>query len=179
VDGGFVSDALDVAQGEYVLPSLAGPWGSLRERTLRNDGGLYVPLGQGIVWSGPLLAQETVSAGETLRLRQRFHSSRPLVRDLAVSLRLVGYAADGFTWEWAALDEAFGVPAMGGIPTLKWIAGSSVLDPHRLVVDPGAPAGQQIGLIVVLYDVFSNRPLPVLDERLPAAAAWRTGSVAP
>ena len=84
--------------------------GLLRILYLLNDGGLYVPLGQGIVWSGPLLAQETVNAGETLRLRQRFHSSRPLVRDLAVSLRLVGYAADGFTWEWAALDEAFGVP---------------------------------------------------------------------
>ena len=100
-----------------------------------------------------------------------------MLRDLATSVRLVGYEADGFHWAWAHLDEAFGVPAMGGIPTLKWIAGSQVYDPHRLTVAETAVTGQTTGILLTLYDTFTNQPLPLLDERFTPATAWRNHQI--
>jgi hypothetical protein len=101
---------------------------------------------------------------ERLALPQILHSTRPVQRDLVVSVRLIGYEEDGFHWAWWDLDD--GVPAMGAIPTLKWIGGSTVRDPHWLRVDPAAQPGQQVGGIVRLYDAFTERPLPLLDERI-------------
>jgi hypothetical protein len=59
-----------------------------------------------------------------------------------------------------------GVPAMGAIPTLKWVGGSEVVSPYRLEVGETAVSGQTIGGFVRFYDAFTNEPLPILDERL-------------
>jgi hypothetical protein len=40
-----------------------------------------------------------------------------------------------------------------------------------LSIPDGAAPGQVIGTLV-LYDAFTGRTLPVLDERLAAAAPW-------
>ena len=61
---------------------------------------------------------------------------------------------------------------MGAIPTLKWIGGSQVRSPHFVTVDENAPGGQQIGGALNLYDAFTGRPLPILDERLTAEYGW-------
>jgi hypothetical protein len=52
------------------------------------------------------------------------------------------------------------VPALGAIPTLKWIRGSRVLDRH--VFQPNAAI---VDTNVVVYDSATRTPLPVLDER--------------
>ena len=92
------------------------------------------------------------------------------MRDYAISVRLMGFEEDGYHWAWWDLDD--GIPAMGAIPTLKWIEGSQVRSPHFLTVDEAAPPGQQIGAALNLYDAFTNRVLPILDERITADFAW-------
>jgi len=106
-------------------------------------------------------------------------------------------AEDNFTWAWCDLVD--GIPAMGGIPTLKWIHGSQVQSPRSVIFPPrtdpatfsdfcqsdkpapGAPIlfvdnaaipGQTISGILRLYDAFTNQPLPILDERVTAVTSW-------
>jgi hypothetical protein len=181
---------------------LLAPWGLPKEHWViptPPDGQSYVPLGQGIVWIGSSFGNEpnTLSPAEQLALPVQFISGRPLLRDYVVSTRLVGYAEDNFTWTWCDLVD--GIPAMGGIPTLKWIHGSQVQSPRTIVFPartepasftgfcqsekpaPGAPIlyvdnsatnGQTAGGLLVLYDAFTNRPLPILDERITASSSW-------
>ncbi len=200
---GYVTEVRD--NGDATLPSLTGPWGvsSGQWAVSSEQRQHYVPLGQGIVWTGDPIAQSRgvptanlpISKSHSSPLPQHFTAIRPLWRDYVVSTRLVGYEADGFRWAWCDLVDY--VPAMGAIPTLKWIAGSSVTSPH--LVDytqdsptyetycqsvkpvPGAPVlvvsdtavpGQSVGGMVTLYDAFTQRPLPILDERITAQFPW-------
>jgi hypothetical protein len=129
------------------------------------DSEYYVPLGEGIVWTGaPQLSSIRLSPGEEDALTQHFVAARPLQQDLVVSVRLIGYEADGVHWDWWDLQD--NVPALGAIPSLKWIEGSRVRDPHFVTVSPGATIGQTLGGLVTLYDAFTQRPLPILDERV-------------
>ncbi|WP_420631903.1 protein O-mannosyl-transferase family [Candidatus Leptofilum sp.] len=159
----------------------------------------YVPLGQGIVWTGGSLSdlQTAVSPDQQFAMPIQFINGRPLLRDYVISTRLVGYEEDNFTWAWCDLVD--GVPAMGGIPTLKWIGGSQVQSPRTIIFPPhtepanftdfcqsekpapGAPIlyvdnratdSQTVGGLLILYDAFTNRPLPILDERITAVTSW-------
>jgi hypothetical protein len=129
------------------------------------DSEQYLPFGSGIIYLGATPDHGDSPPGN---LRLHFAASAPIQRDYVVSASLIGLNPDR-TWAWQDLDD--GVPAMGAIPTLKWIAGSRVTDPHRLAVPPDAPPGPVIGTLI-LYDAFTGRPLPLLDERLAAAAPW-------
>lgn len=162
---GYLTEVRDGADAS--LPPWTGAWGLQRTAGLpAQPGQHYVALGQGLVWLGEQALDDVSSPqpGERLFLPQHFAASRPVQRDLVVSVRLVGYEADGFHWAWWALDD--GVPALGAIPTLKWIAGSRVWDPHWLVVADQATPVQQLGGLVRLYDAFTGAPLPILDERI-------------
>jgi hypothetical protein len=159
---GYVTE-IDAGGG---IPKLLGAWGVTGEPWVPPTDSTthYVPLGQGIVWTGGMMAETAVTPGESLTLRQEFAAGAPITSDLVTSVRLIGYEADGFHWAWWDLSD--GVPALGAIPTLKWIAGSQVNDPHFVTVNPDAPAGQTVGATVRLYDAFTNRPVPILDERI-------------
>jgi hypothetical protein len=89
---------------------------------------------------------------------------------LVVSVRLVGFEEDGFHWAWWDLNDS--VPALGAIPTLKWIGGSTVYDPHVVTVDGAAVPGQTVGGLLVVYDAFTGRPLPILDEGISQQTTW-------
>lgn len=170
---GYHTEVVDPDSGHFELPAWNGPWGLTRQRsTLRNRApSFYVPFAEGIVWSGGKLEQEQLALSQPgLSINPLWRSSRPISRDLVVSVRLIGYQADGFHWAW--LDSSDGVPAMGAIPTLKWIEGSTVRDRHRLRVQPQAQPGQQVGAILVIYDAFTGRPLPILDERIQQQWPW-------
>ena len=173
LDGYWTIVVDDAAIDALALPPYRGPWG-VPVRQWRfprgQDGGHYVPLGQGIVWTGGTLNGLSVAAGESLTLNQEFRSGRPVNRDLVVSVRLIGLEPDGFHWAWWDLQDA--VPAMGGIPTLKWVEGSLVRSPHRVTVSPDAPPGQTLTGALTLYDSFTRRPLPILDERITAGQPW-------
>ncbi len=124
----------------------------------------YIPFGDGIVYLG----YGDFAPSPPSEFRLTFGASRPVLRDYTISASLIGLNDDE-TWAWQDLDD--GIPAMGAIPTLKWIAGSRVVDPHELTVPPEARAGRVIGTLII-YDAFSGWTLPVLDERLAAAAPW-------
>ncbi len=156
VEGGWVTavhDNLDtITVGQRVFKREREQW--------------YVPFGQGIVWIGdPALPQPPSTLSS-----HHFLSSRPVLRDLVVSMRLIGYEEDRFHWAWWTLDDS--VPAMGAIPTLKWIAGSRVRSPHFTPRSPLAVDGQPIGGALMLYDAFTERPLPILDNRITAQYQW-------
>ena len=173
LEGYWTTAVDDAAIAALALPPYRGPWGvPVREwRFPRGqDGGHYVPLGQGIVWTGGTLNGQVAARGDSFTLAQQFHSSRPINRDLVVSVRLIGLEPDGFHWAWWDLQDS--VPAMGAIPTLKWVEGSAVRSPHRVTVAADAPPGQMLTGALTLYDAFTNRPLPILDERITAGQPW-------
>jgi hypothetical protein len=97
-----------------------------------------------------------------------------LQRDYIISTSLTGVNADG-RWAWRDLHDT--VPALGAIPTLKWIRGSSVLDPHRVNVPVEAPDVPVVGSLL-MYDHFTQRSLPNLDERYGPVVELGTWRVA-
>ncbi len=121
----------------------------------------YVPLGDAMVLTAFDMARAELDPGSRLVLRLRLVGQRPLERDYIVSAALTGLNPDG-SWAWR--DAGDGVPALGAIPTLKWIRGSAVLDLHRLTVPAEASEGPVLGSFSV-YDHFTQRLLPPLDKR--------------
>ncbi len=80
-------------------------------------------------------------------------SLRPLVNDYIVSMRIEGNGL------YRTHD---GVPALGAVPTLKWIRDSRVTDRHPFEL--GEYRGPLRGSVVI-YDSVNQLPLPPLDER--------------
>lgn len=193
---GYITETQD---NPTAVPLLSGPWGIVTAWWPPDDQHwpYYVPLADGLVWMGESLTAGygPFTKGNTYAWPQRFTTNRPILRDYVVSTRLVGYEADGFHWAWCDLVDY--VPAMGAIPTLKWIAGEHITSPHlidytqesptyeaycqSLKPAPGAPLlavagqavpGQAVGGTLVVYEAFSQRPLPILDERLTGQFSW-------
>ena len=165
---GYITEVDSITDGRYIPDSLISAWG-FNEETWSpspNSTQHYVPLGQGIVWTGDLLT----NIDSPILLPQHFAASYPLTQDLVISTRLIGYEEDGYHWAWTDQNDA--VPAMGAIPTLKWIAGSEIRSPHFLTVSDNATPDQTIGATLRLYDAFTNRPLPILDERITNENPW-------
>jgi hypothetical protein len=132
----------------------------------------YVPFGDAMVLTRASGPPADLEPGAEATLSLRFHSQRSLERDYIVSTSLTGLNDDG-TWAWRASHDT--VPALGAIPTLKWIRGSSVLDPHRMDVPPDAPDVPVVGSLLI-YDHFTQRSLPSLDARQAPAVdlgMWR------
>jgi 4-amino-4-deoxy-L-arabinose transferase-like glycosyltransferase len=117
----------------------------------------YVPLGGKMAFVG--MQSPTVGhPGQTLWLRPHFLALQPLTTDDTVSVGLQRRDPD---WE----IKTDGTPALGAIPTLKWVRGWLVSDPHPLQLPANAPYGAASQTLSV-YDAFTLEPLIVLDERL-------------
>ncbi|HEY1408989.1 MAG TPA: hypothetical protein VF434_08610, partial [Promineifilum sp.] len=173
-DGTYSTQVIDDEAIETPeLPAYRGPWGvpvTRWEFPRGRDGGHYVPLGQGIVWMGETLNGLVLNPGQSLVVDQELRSSRPINRDHVVSVRLIGLEPESDQWAWWDLQDS--IPAMGAIPTLKWIRGSFVRSPHRLTVNEAAPPEQELTGALTLYDAFTNRPLPILDDRIRDVNPW-------
>jgi len=96
--------------------------------------------------------------GDTVRVKLRLVAKKPILHDYVVSVRLTDEAG-------RLLSQDDTVPALGAIPTLKWIRGSSIADVHFVPVPIGAQAGT-LRLSLIVYDAFTMQPLGVLDDRL-------------
>jgi hypothetical protein len=132
----------------------------------------YVPFGDAMILISAGGPTDDLEPGTEATLALRFRAQRPLQRDYIVSTSLTGLNADG-TWAWRSAHDT--VPALGAIPTLKWIRGSLVLDPHRMDVPEDTSAVPVVGSLLV-YDHFTQRSLPNLDERLESVVeigTWR------
>ncbi len=140
--------------------ALFGPWGISVGHRLRlpmpSTDERYICLGGEML----LVRAEyptALHAGSPLRAKMTFVGTKPITHDYSVSLSFTDEAS-----AWRTQHD--GTPALGAIPTLKWIRGITVWDEHDLVLPPDA-AGRGV-LRLTVYDAFTMRPLPILDERL-------------
>lgn len=135
----------------------------------------YVPFGDSLVLTDLDGPAGDLHPGQDVILGLRFLSRRPLERDYIISTALMGINPDG-TWAWRVDDDS--VPALGAIPTLKWIHSSTVFDLHHLTIPSDAPQLPAEGSLVI-YDHFTQAPLSPLDERLrlPPAVSLNTWAV--
>jgi hypothetical protein len=160
---------------DFRLRAWFGPWGLLNEREWAPEppsaDSRYVPLGQGVILTGVSgWNQRPLAPGQRRTIAAHFLGRQPIAEDLVSSIRLIGLAPDGVTWLWWDLEDS--VPAIGAIPTLKWVAGSAVRDPHFLEVAASASPGQPVLATLRLYDAFTGRPAPILDEGIAQRAPW-------
>lgn len=163
---GYITLALDVPSGTQEMSlvllepdgtplSRRGAWGlplpsglSLYARRQ----GTYVPFGGKLALVGAQVSQVGPNGG-TMRVRLCFLGQQPIVDDYIVT---VG---------GPFLASSDSVPALGAIPTFKWVRGSLVSDVHLLA----GPGTGHLGPVTVgVYDAFTGRALPPLDERIVA-----------
>jgi hypothetical protein len=107
------------------------------------DGELYVPFGGRMVLMEMHLRESATDAIVDLH----WTAARRLTDDYIVSVRVGGAAHDG-------------VPALGALPTLKWMRGQRIEDRHPVPLVDGHRGG-----VIVVYDSVSRLDLPILDER--------------
>jgi hypothetical protein len=169
-DGEYATVAADVARAPSGLALIDGevarrwnaflagpvPWPRPRE------GERYGPFGDVAVLQACGLTPAQLRTGRTATLGLVFRAARPIERDYIVSAALTGSNPDG-TWAWREAYDT--VPALITIPTLKWIRGSVIFDPHPVTVPADATPLVASGSMAI-YDHFTQAPLPALDERL-------------
>ena len=115
----------------------------------------YLPFGGKLALIG-VRAADLWRAGEQERVALRFLGLRPIVTDNVISVSVRdNLMIDG---------PSDSVPAIGAMPTFKWIRGSQVVDAHLIPVR--ADARGQALLMLGIYDAFTGRALPPLDERI-------------
>jgi hypothetical protein len=143
-------------QGTEPLPA-RGAWGIPRATSQPlPDPGSGTP--RYVAFGGKLALIGVRTGGWTTRDHGRialcFLALRPIVRDYIISVGVLGSAVTD-----APSD---GVPAIGAIPTFKWIRSSLVNDVHLIYVQGGGEAELTLGV----YDAFTTTALPPLDERI-------------
>lgn len=101
-----------------------------------------------------LAASSVARHGDQLVVDLEWQAGAAYRSDYTVSVQARG---DG----WSAQDD--GTPALGAIPTLKWLPGMRIRDRHRVALPPGVPPDAPYRVTVGVYDAFSLEPLPVTD----------------
>lgn len=141
--------------------ALLGPWNLPRGQRLilpmPRAKSRYVPLGGEMVLVGSDFGEKALP-DQDYQVILHFLSLAPLTHDYVVAPSLTE-----ITGAWRAGDDS--VPALGGIPTLKWLRGWDIEDVHRIPV-PGDAAVGRATLSLTVYDAFTLKSLAVLDERL-------------
>lgn len=162
---GYVTLALDVApDADDLMLAVDGyraraAWGLTRSRPVALPRPAarqhYLPLGGKLALTG-VDVQTRWQAGQQARVALTFLGLRPIVQDYVVSVAVHGESAQLPPSDW--------VPALGAIPTFKWVRGSQVTDVH--LIDLPADASGQAEIALGIYDAFVNtHALSPLDER--------------
>ncbi|MBC7228216.1 MAG: DUF2723 domain-containing protein [Thermoflexales bacterium] len=149
---------LSLADGAGTVRVAAGPWGwPLRWIPLLIPPGdlRFVPLGDEMAVVG--VQTSAATPGAVMAVDVTLVGLRALTTDAATSVRLT----DGTGRFLGAHDCQ---PALGTVPTLKWIAGSRIRDRHLILV-PADWAGGEVRATLVAYERFRMTPLPVMDDR--------------
>lgn len=180
-NGGYLTTAHDVPEGALAVTAHAaggqdntrhiGPWGLVSSNPISLPdplpGSRFVPLGGEVALTGVEMRRDVRLSdkerrllgapegdGEILQVDVHWLSLGALARDRKVSVQALA---------WGANHDS--VPALGAIPTLKWIQGMKVRDRHFLLRPE--KAGDQADLSLIVYDHFTQqRQLLLLDERL-------------
>jgi hypothetical protein len=150
---------VELRSADDVINQRLGPWGwprggrfALPAPPSRSH---YVDLGGEMLLAG---VEYRRLSENMVRVELRLVAKRPLLRDYVVSVRLTDEAGQ-------LLSQDDTVPALGALPTLKWIRGSSISDIHFVSLPVSAPAGP-LRLSLIVYDAFTMQKLGVLDDRL-------------
>jgi 4-amino-4-deoxy-L-arabinose transferase-like glycosyltransferase len=122
--------------------TLAIPSSSVGERSVR--------LGEEMA----LAKADVTAAADDVTVSLTWLPLRPILRDYRVSVQIQGAG-------WLAQDDS--APALGAIPTTKWIADTPVMDRHHINIRERGAGPAEIH--VVVYDAFNRSRLPVLDDR--------------
>lgn len=129
----------------------------------------FIPFGNELALASAAWPQRPFHPSETLTVDLSFLAVRPITKDYTINVTL----ADT-DWRWQVAVDA--TPAGGAIPTLKWIAGSQVTDRHTLTIPADAPPGRA-RLTLVIYDAFTQTPLPIRDEHWLGQSAVELGEI--
>lgn len=150
---------VELRSTDDVASHCLGPWGWPRGGRVAlptpPPRSRYVDLGGEMLLAG---VEYRRLPGDMVRVKLRLVAKKPILRDYVVSVRLADEAG-------RPLSQDDTVPALGAIPTLKWIRGSSIADVHFVPVPVGTQAGP-LRLSLIVYDAFTMRPLGILDDRL-------------
>lgn len=180
-DGGYLTTAHDAPEGSLAVTihtassdgnlCHTGPWGLLSSSPVPlphpSPSNRFVPLGGEMALTGVQMRQgirlspeergllgADPGPGELVQVDVRWLSLAALTRDRKVAVQALA---------WGANHDS--IPALGAIPTLKWIRGTLVRDRHFLVLPEGA--GGEVDLSLVVYDHFAQQQsLALLDDRL-------------
>ncbi len=136
----------------------AGPWGwPLRSVPLVIPPGdlRFVPLGDEMAVVG--VRASPAVPGAVMTVDVALVGRRALTADIATSVRLTDE-----TGRFLGAHDC--QPALGTIPTLKWIGGSRVRDRHRIPI-PADWGGGGVRATLVAYERFRMTPLPPMDDR--------------
>jgi hypothetical protein len=144
------------------VKTAAGSWGRQQETVqlpTPPPDARFVMLTDGIALIGVSPGEQTSFApGDQFLMRPTFLALKPLVNDYAVSVRLLDE-----TGQW--IDKHDLQPGLGALPTLKWIQGSRISDPHPLSI-PIDIVGQVVRANLVVYENFRGITLTPLDGRM-------------
>ena len=149
--GAYTSAPLTAAGNERVPIATARVTAPDR---LIDPGGLY--LSSGVVYVASSASGGEAQPGAEVTLNLNFIATRPILRDYVVSVQMTGAG-------WRVTDDS--VPALGALPTLKWLAGSLITDRHALIIPADAAPGPAT-ISVIVYDAFTQEPLALLDAEL-------------
>ncbi len=161
---GEVPDTLDARIGLYqdapdgLLPV---PW---------SDGSESVSIGSVETdgWSRPVPRQGSIPFGDAMLLE----SSAVSVEGGEIRVELVWRAIHAYRSDYTISvhvegqgwrSQHDGTPALGAIPTLKWLLGWRVRDLHSIELPPDAATDAPVIVSVAVYDAFSLESLPVTD----------------
>ncbi len=149
---------LSLADGAGQVRAAAGPWGwPVRWVLMPVPPGdvRFVPLGDGMavvgVWFSP------AAPGALMTVDVHLVGLRALTDDVATSVRLTDEAG-----RYLGAHDC--QPALGMVPTLKWIGGSRVRDRHLIPI-PADWTGGAVRATLVAYERFRMAPLLPLDDR--------------
>ena len=170
-EAGYQTVACDVPPGGALSLAVAaqgrplaalGPWHLAITRPAPLPGraarARYLDLGGNMVLTGVRWSPASPVPGTPLRAELHFLAARPLTCDDSISLSLEGEG-------WHAQDD--GTPAMGAIPTLKWLPGWQVRDLRQIDIPPEVHGPARLRLAA--YDAFTLETLAVGDDRLAQA----------
>ncbi|MGB9776343.1 MAG: protein O-mannosyl-transferase family [Anaerolineae bacterium] len=149
---------LSLADGAGQVRAAAGPWGwPLRGVWLPIPPGdvRFVPLGDEMAVVGVRFSP--AAPGAVTVVDVDLVGLRALTEDIATSVRLTDEAG-----RYLGAHDC--QPALGTIPTLKWLGGSRVRDRHLIPV-PADWAGGGVRATLVAYERFRMTPLPPMDDR--------------
>jgi hypothetical protein len=126
-------------------------------------GSRYVLLADQIALVRATTRSTTLRPGSVAHIELTWIAQQSLVNDYMISIQIF-HRASGMR-----LAQQDMQPALGALPTLKWITHTRLADPHQLTLPADAPSGWA-DVSLTVYDAFRQTALPPLDTRMGNSA---------